>query len=345
MRSDRPSPLAASQVATTIGGYCTAIAKTLDASGVDSERISRSVGVPPHMVNGPMVRLPVATLTRLYRACVEATNNPYFGLSVARHIHISNLHALGYALAASSTLLDFCRRLERHFRLVSQAANLRVIETGDRIAVRATDFNIEISGETEDAFVGFLVLTMRMLYKSGFNPLSVEFHRPMPSEGGEPYRAFMRAPVSFSNQATTLTFDRHELMQPLSGACPELAQVNDNIANQYLARLDKNDVVTGVTQKIIELLPSGDCTREKIAEALCMSPATLQVRLAKRGTNFLQLMDDTRRELSCSYMQQRNRSVTEITFLLGFTSTSNFARAFKRWTGISPTQFREDRSE
>ena len=345
MRSDRHSPLAAPQEATTIGGYCTAIAKALDASGVDSERIFRSVGVQPHMANGPMVRLPVATLTRLYRACMAATNNPYFGLSVARHIHISNLHALGYALAASSTLLDFCRRLERHFRLVSQTATLRVIEAGDRITLCATDFNIEVSGETEDAFVCFLVLTMRMLYKPGFNPLSVEFHRPMPREGDEPYRAFMRAPVSFSNQTTTLTFDRYELIQPLTGACPELAQVNDNIANQYLARLDRNDVVTGVTQKIIELLPSGDCSREKVAEALCMSPATLQVRLAKRGNSFLQLMDDTRRELACDYMRQRTRSVTEITFLLGFTSTSNFARAFKRWTGISPTQFREDRSE
>lgn len=345
MRSDRHSPLAAAQEATTIGGYCTAIAKTLDASGVDSERIFRAVGVQLHMVNGPMVRLPVATLTRLYRACVEATNNPYFGLSVARHIHISNLHALGYALAASSTLIDFCRRLERYFRLVSQAATLRVIEDGDRIVVRGTDFKTEVSGETEDAFIGFLVLTMRMLYKPGFNPLSVELHRPMPREGDEPYRAFMRAPLSFSNQATTLVFDRHELMQPLGGACPELAQVNDNIANQYLARLDKNDVVTGVTQKIIELLPSGDCSREKVAEALCMSPATLQVRLAKRGTSFLQLMDDTRRELARNYMQQQARSVTEITFQLGFTSTSNFARAFKRWTGKSPTQFREGRSE
>ncbi|WP_431823816.1 AraC family transcriptional regulator [Burkholderia sp. F1] len=345
MKSDRQPSLVAAQEATTIGGYCTAIAKTLQASGMDSERIFRSVGVQPHMVNGPMVRLPVATLSRLYRACVAATNNPYFGLSVARHIHISNLHALGYALAASSTLLDFCRRLEQYFRLVSQAATVRVIEEGDTIALRATDFKIEVCGETEDAFVGFLVQTMRMLYKPGFNPLSVEFHRSMPREGDEPYRALTRAPVSFSNQATTLTFDRHELMQPLGGACPELAQVNDHIANQYLARLDKSDVVTGVTQKIIELLPSGDCSREKVAEALCVSPATLQVRLAQRGTNFLQIMDDTRRELACNYIRQRTGSVTEIAFLLGFTSTSNFARAFKRWTGISPTQFRDDPPE
>ncbi|WP_321844017.1 AraC family transcriptional regulator [Paraburkholderia bannensis] len=345
MKSDRQRSLVAMQEATTIAGYCTAIARTLQASGIDSERIFRSVGLPTHTVNGPMIRLSAATLTRLYRACVEATNNPYFGLSVARHIHISHLHALGYALAASSTLLDFCRRLERHFRLVSQAATVRVIEEGDTIAVRATDIRIEVCGETEDAFVGFLVQTMRLLYKPGFNPLSVAFHRPMPREGDEPYRALLRAPISFSNPATTLTFDRYELMQPLGGACPELAQVNDNIANQYLARLDRSDVVTGVTQKIIELLPSGDCSREKVAEALCVSPATLQVRLAQRGTNFLQIMDDTRRELACNYIQQRTSSVTEIAFLLGFTSTSNFARAFKRWTGSTPTQFRDRQPE
>ena len=67
-----------------------------------------------------MSRLPITTLNRLYRMCVEVTNNPYFGLTVARYIHISNLHALGYALAASATLMDFCRRLERYFRLVSR---------------------------------------------------------------------------------------------------------------------------------------------------------------------------------------------------------------------------------
>ena len=71
-----------------------------------------------------------------------------------------------------------------------------------------------------------------------------------------------------------------------------------------------------------------------------MSPSTLQVKLLQRGTNFQQLLDDIRKELGCSYVQQPARSVTEITFLLGFANTSNFTRAFKRWTGMSPTEFR-----
>ncbi len=251
---------------TAIGSYGMAIARALESCGVDSARIFRAVGISQELSNDPMSRLSTATLTRLYRTCVDVTHNPYFGLTVARYVHISNLHALGYALAASATLMDFCRRLERHFRLVSQAARVSVTEDGDNVVLRF-EHRVEISGETEDAFLSFLVLTMRLLYKRGFNPVRVEFHRPMPREGPAPYEALMRAPVSFAQKDGVLVFAKADLMQPLDGSCPELAQVNDHIVIGYLARLDKSDVVTGVTQKIIEFLPDGDCSRDKVARA------------------------------------------------------------------------------
>ena len=332
-------PAATSGEATTVGSYCFAIGKALEASGIDSIRIFKATGIPSELVNDPMSRLPATTVTRLYSACVEVTNNPYFGLTVARFIHLHNLHALGYALAVSATLMDFCRRLERYFRLVSQAANVSVAEADGKVLLRF-EYQVEICGETEDAFFGFLVLAMRLLYKPGFNPLRVEFNRPMPREGAEPYATLMRAPVSFSQTDGLLVFDRADMLQPLEGASPDLAQVNDGIVINYLARLDKNDVITGVTKKIIELLPEGECDRNKVASALCMSPSTLQLKLSQRGTSFQQLLDDTRKALACAYVRQPARTVTEITFLLGFSDTSNFTRAFKRWTGTSPTDFR-----
>ncbi len=327
--------------ATTIGSYSQGIARALQASGVDSARIFRSVGIPVSSTNDPLSRLPVSTMTRLYRACVDVTHNPYFGLTVARYIHVSNLHALGYALAASATLMDFCQRLERYFRLVSQVAKVSLSDEGGNVFLRFKHLE-ESSGETEDATFGFLVLTMRLLYKQNFNPVRVEFHHPMPREGAEPYETLMRAPVSFSSEDGLLVFERDDMLQTLYGSCPELAQVNDAIAIGYLAKLDKNDVITGVTQKITELLPSGDCSREKVASALCMSPATLYLKLAERDTSFQTLLDHTRKELACSYLHQANRTVTEVTFLLGFTDTSNFTRAFKRWTGSSPKDYRAE---
>jgi len=329
----------AGQQFTTIGSYGLAIARTLTASGIDSERIFRSVGITGELTNDPMTRLPTTTMTRLYRACVEVTNNPYFGLVVARHIHVSNLHALGYALAASATLMDFCHRLARYMRLVSQVSDVLLEEDGEEVHLRCVH-RAEVSGETEDCFFAFLVMTMRQLSTAGFNPLRVEFHRPMPLEGAGPYEALLRAPVSFAHQDGMLVFDKATLLRPLVGSCPELAQVNDNIIISYLARLEKSDVITGVIQKIIEFLPDGECSRDMVAAALCMSPTTLQAKLSQRGSNFQQLLDDTRKELACSYLRQASRSVTEVTFMLGFADTSNFTRAFKRWTGVSPTEFR-----
>lgn len=324
---------------TTIGSYSLAIARALQASGVDGDRVFRAVGIPANLANDPMTRLSTSTLTRLYRTCVEVTNNPYFGLTAARYIHLNHMHALGHALASSATLLDFCRRLERYFRLVSQVADVSVNEAAGSVTLRFK-YRVPISWETEDAFLGFLILTMRQLYRQEFNPLRVELHRPMPREGAGPYEEMMRAPVSFGHVDGLLVFNRVDLAQLLDGSCPELAQVNDSIAMAYLARLERSDVITGVTQKIIEMLPEGECNRDKVASALCMSPTNLQLKLSQRGTSFQQILDETRKELACSYVLQSRRSVTEITFLLGFSDTSNFTRAFKRWTGTSPTQYR-----
>src|SRR5204862_8335247 len=91
--------------------------------------------------------------------------------------------------------------------------------------------------------------------------------------------SLVRAAVSFSHTDSLLVFDRVDLMQPLDAACPELAQVNDAIVLSYIARLDKDDVITRVTQKIIELLPDGKCNCDRVASALCMSRATLHSRL------------------------------------------------------------------
>ncbi len=326
---------------TTIAGYAIAVAKALEYSGVDSARILKVVGVAAPIGNDPMSRLPVDSMTRLLRASVEVTNNPYFGLTVGRFIHISNLHALGHALAASSTLLEFCRRLERYFRLASQTAEVTVTESGDTVTLRIQQL-VEVCGESEDALMVFVVHSMRQLYRPDFKPLSVKFHHGVLRDGAQPYETLFRAPVEFSQSVGELTLSRVDADFPLPGACAELALLNDNLANRYMVKLEKDDVVNTVRMKIIDLLPSGECTREQVASAMCLSPSTLQIKLAQRETNFQDLLDGVRKELALSYLRQPSLSITEITFLLGFSDTSNFTRAFKRWEGKSPSSFRAE---
>ncbi|CAG4917319.1 AraC family transcriptional regulator [Paraburkholderia saeva] len=342
MQKITPSRVDNPAVLTTIGGYALAISRALEHNGVDSARIFQAAGIAPSFLkNDPMSRLPVATMARLYKVCLDVTHNPYFGLTVAKFIHVSNLHALGYALAASSNLMAFCQRLVRFFKLASQACEIEIVENGDEVSLRVRLFT-SVSAETEDALMGFVVLSMRQLYHADFNPVRVAFLHPMPREGAGPYEKLFRAPVDFDQAAPELVLLKSDLQQPLTGACAELAQLHDNLANSYIARLDKHDVVSTVRQKIIEYLPNGDCSRDKVAAAMCISPTTLQFKLSQHETSFNELLDATRKELAASYVQQSTLSITEITFLLGFSDSSNFTRAFKRWEGVSPSDYRKD---
>jgi AraC-like DNA-binding protein len=82
-------------------------------------------------------------------------------------------------------------------------------------------------------------------------------------------------------------------------------------------------------------------TEESIADALHLSRRSLQRRLKEEGTSYTQVLDETRRQLAAQYVRHSRLSINEITYLLGFSEPSNFSRAFRRWTGASPTAYRE----
>jgi AraC-like DNA-binding protein len=116
--------------------------------------------------------------------------------------------------------------------------------------------------------------------------------------------------------------------------------VFDGMLTTELARLDKSDVVTRCKAAVLEHLPSGEASAEEAARQLHMSPRTLQRKLADADTTYQQLVDDTRRDLALRYIEDPARSLTDITFALGFSQPSAFTRAFRRWTGVSPSEYR-----
>ena len=95
-----------------------------------------------------------------------------------------------------------------------------------------------------------------------------------------------------------------------------------------------------VVSKIVERLPDGPPSQQQIAEALHVSNRTLQRKLKDEGTSFMDLLQDTRMQLARRYLRQPSRSVVETAYLLGFSEPSTFSRAFKRWTGVAPAEYR-----
>ena len=156
----------------------------------------------------------------------------------------------------------------------------------------------------------------------------------------EKYETFFDSKVVFESTGDSLTFSKKDVDQPLSSSNPYLAEVNDQIIVRYLEKMDEEDIINRVKANIVDILPSGNITDEKISNMLFMGVRTLQRRLQKEGTTFQTLLNETRKDLAKQYIKDPNIRLEEIAFLLGFSEYSVFSKAFKRWTGNSPRELR-----
>ena len=164
-----------------MGAYALAIRKALDMADIDSQALFREAGIKQMPSNDPLDRIPIATIAQLLRLAVRDTGDPAFGLVVARYVHPSTLHALGYALLASSSLRDCCQRIENYFRLVSEGGSLSIVEQDERIKIAMTLHTDRGSMAPIDAWNAFVVLSFRLTHTPAFAPLRVDLQRPSPA--------------------------------------------------------------------------------------------------------------------------------------------------------------------
>jgi len=325
---------------TTIGTYGLAIQKALQANGYDAAGIFAAAGIAQTPSNDPLERLTTAQVAALFQECVKLTGNPAVGLTVARFMHPSTLHALGYSLLASSTLRDCCQRLVNYFRLASEQGEVRIIDEDNTFCITTRALTDGVAFETMDAWHAFLVRLFRLLYNPDFAPVSVSLARPCPTGYEEQYLKSFHAPVTFDAAYCEICLDPEAVDQPLMGGNREIAHQNDRIIEEYLTALDKSDIVTRVKKIIIQTLPSGNSSKQRVASEMAMSTSALQQKLAERRSSFQDLLNQVRQSLALAYMEQAQFSITEMSFMLGFSDTSSFTRAFRRWTGKSPRDYR-----
>ena len=138
-----------------------------------------------------------------------------------------------------------------------------------------------------------------------------------------------------------MTFSLADVDKYLIGANPQLARLNDQVMIEYLAKLDKENIIDRVTAVIVDMLPSGGVVEESVAKTLNMSVRSLQRRLQQVGTTFRTLFETARRDLASTYVEDPEIELVEVAFLLGFSDQSAFSRAFKRWTGHTPSEARK----
>ncbi len=326
---------------SSISSWALLVAKALEADGHDSEDLFRRAGLDPARLRDADARYPVDGMCRLWRLATQVTGDPYFGLKAAGFWHPTTMNALGYSWMASDSLRDALTRMARYGRLVSTVAEMKLEEFDDHFSfkIHPRIGRPEVPNEAIDAALATFVYMCRVSYGDDFHPLRVETQRP---EFDDPtrYLEYFQAPVEFSAPDNILCFTKESLEAHLRTANPRLARINDRVVTQYLAQFDKGSTAMRVRAKLIDLLSAGNVTQQEVADSLHMSLRTLQRKLSEENTSYKELLDETRRELANQYLRQATLSVSEVTYLLGFSEPSNFSRAFKRWTGRTPSEFR-----
>lgn len=315
--------------------------RALESYGVDPGGMFERAGLDPRKLYDPNARYRNICIYKLWQLAVQATGDPYIGLKVVSEWHPSTAHALGYAWLASATLKDALDRTARYFRIMNDKERLTLEESDEefRLIIENPAADYPTAPEYVDASFAALIHLCRMCHGKSFRALRITMRRPQPPDSA-PFAEHFRAPIQFSGNEDSICFDKADAETPLPTANAEVARANEKIVQDYLTRFDRSSVAMLVRARLTEQLSSGHATQESVAKALHMSLRSLQRRLKNEGTSYKELLDETRRELARHYMAESHVSINEITYLLGFSEPSNFSRAFRRWTGKSPSAYR-----
>ena len=327
---------------SVLGSFLLPIAQALRLHGVDPLELMAEVGIDVAKIANPDWRVPHNSFNLLMERCVEETGDEAFGLLAGEQVQPQALHGLGFAWLASDTVYDGLKRLTRFGKLVSTAADLQLLEEGELVVLDLGRIPLSehFHYASRDYAIGMVTRMCSLALGDFLAPVSVQLERPSPVEA-ERWESMLAARVEFDSSRSCLVWYRSDIMEPLVTGDPELARANDEQTQAYLDSFVVQSTSREVVDKIVEHLPDGPPNQQQIAEALHVSNRTLQRKLKDEGTSFMDLLQDTRLQLARKYLSHPNRSVVETAYLLGFSEPSTFSRAFKRWTGVAPADFRD----
>ena len=312
------------------------------ARGVGAEELYRAVDLNPALLDDPDGRIPFAQLVALYEQAARLTGDDAFGLHVGESSNPELFDVLGYVLVNSPTLGEALDRLIRYHSIWSEGALFGLDVSGTRARLAYEYVGRQGGSRRHDCemTLSIAVSFARRVTGVDWAPYEVSFQHPEPESVAE-HRRIFRAPVLFGRPANELILDCSLLDLPITRADPGLCDILDRQARELLAKVPCRDCLVDQTRDAIrEALREGDPRLETVSQRLGISARTLQRRLREEGTSHQDLLDEVRSDLSRRYLRGPKLSVCEVAYLLGFSEPSAFHRAFRRWTGMTPREFR-----
>lgn len=313
-------------------------------AGIAVDAIYRRIGIDPEQLLKPGVRIPHEAQPAFWAAVETESGDPDIGLHLCQFVSPFAGEMVSDLFLKSPTLGAGFKRFLHYYRLLSDHVVVRLEENSPEpevsIAGRlGADY---MPSHTEITVLFGILQLVRLATASRFRPLRLEL-RCAPNVHPEEFTAVFGCPVSFNAAETCCYFERGMLELPLLHSDPELVDMLEAMAQRRMRRVLRQDIVDEVRREVTSRLEDEAFTLKAIAAQLRRSPRRLRSELLDAGTSFNEIIAETRQSLAKRLLGGSNLPLDQVGQRVGFSERTAFFRAFKRWTGLTPMQYRERR--
>ena len=289
----------------------------------------------------PEERVPIASMLDLLKGAVSLTGDPDIGLKAARELVPGDYGVIEFMVNSAHDMRGAIELLGRYLPLVNDALEFSFRVVGGQAIIQLDSRVLLPRAAADFQSAAFYVATLQRGQHLVDPDYEACFIHEQPAQLDEYTRTFAPGRVRFGAEFNGFVFDARLLDVSLTTADPELHSVLRRYAERLLGDLPRTETFTDKVARIIQHeLRHGEPTVERVSHQLHMTRRTFTRRLNGEGTTFTTILDDTRRTLAMRYIVEHHVGISEIAFLLGFSRTGAFFRAFKRWTGTTPREYR-----
>lgn len=340
-----PTPAPTSTAASN-RGVLSAAANGLDGfivqHGGDLDRVFGRAGIDPEQLLHPTLSLPLPNYCKVLEEAARQTGCDNFGLRYGQQFQPQALGLLGYIGLCSATLEDALINFSQAFPFHQHSTLIELVDQGEcyRFDYQVRHGAINERRQDAELTMGMAMNLVRHVLGPDWAPRQVAFEHARPQDWHE-HRDVFHADVSFEQGCNSLLIPKRELVgKAMPGSDPILLMLIKDAIRQLGDSGGETSLLDRARQTILATLHLGEPALEEIAHNLGLSEWALQRKLREYGLSFTQLVDQIRQDSAIAHLKQQNLSVTQLASMLGYSETSAFSRAFKRWFGLSPRQWR-----
>jgi AraC-like DNA-binding protein len=324
---------------TTVGRILCSLA---EGYGLSLDDVLERYGVSRRLLDDPDALVPGQLDMDLFDELSARAGEPALGIRLAMLPAPLTFDLVDYVGRNSPDLGSACRTLIRYQRLLFDNVAVEMhIEGQVARVVHNVPPGMRFSRHATEYTLGTMLVRARAFSGIDLNPLSVSLRDPPPADDG-PYRQLFRVDVAFGQPRTEAVVDRAILSYPNLAADPALYAILERCASERVAKLEScSSLLDEVRREVGRLLRGEVPLAAQVARRLGMSARNLHRRLHDEGCTYQQVVDEVRLAMADAYLADRRIKAVEVGFLLGFSDPSAFYRAFRRWTGKTPVEYRE----